>query len=528
MSSVRKSGSARAGTGSASSRRSKSPDENSGADTPSLRRAVQSRLLTDVFQACSGKSLEYAKCNDVSHKLAHTRPIRSDKLPGWKILIVDDHSMKIISSVVGMYDIMERKVTLVESLEKKRAPFHDQGAIYLLTPNEESVETLLEDFSSSPPLYGGAVFLFFLSRLPDSLLQRIKACRPLLKRVKCLQEINIDFLAKEERAFSLDMRDTFQSFYLRRGTSPLELKLAEKLVTVCATLNEYPHIRYKQSSAICTSLSNIFHLKMDEFVAQNSSWWYHGGPMKNQAAKRDRATLLLLDRADDALTPLLHDFNYQPMVHDLLTMDGDRITYSADAEDGPKAKDVLLDEKDSVWVELRGKHIAGVIETLSDRIREIMNSSTGSSLGKKNQGNMTLSQMATAMKALPEYQEVMSKLSQHMHLAHECMSAFRTQNLIEVSELEQTAATGKSDEGRTPKMADIVDSAERFMMSMKNVQDRLRLLLVLTISQGGLRQQDRRRLMNVAELSRQDIKTLNSLEVLGLATLSSSEKKTLA
>lgn len=435
--------------------------------------------------------------------------------------------MKIISSVVGMYDIMERKVTLVESLEKKRAPFRDQGAIYLLSPTEESVDLLIQDFSSSSPLYGGAVFLFFVSGLSNLLLDKIKGCRPLLKRVKCLQEVNIDFLANEQRAFSLDMRNTFQYFYLRRGASPLEIKLAEKLVTVCATLNEYPHIRYKQSSAICTSLSNIFHLKMDEFVSQNPSWWYHGGPMKNQAANRDRGVLLLLDRADDALTPLLHDFNYQPMVHDLLTMEGDRITYQADADDGPKAKDVLLDEKDSVWVELRGKHIAAVIETLSDRIRDIMNSATGSTLGKKNQGNMSLSQMAAAMKALPEYQEVMSKLSQHMHLAHECMSVFRNQNLMNVSELEQNAATGKDDDGRTPKMADIVDSAERLMMSLRNVKDRLRLILVLTIALGGLRPQDRRRLMNVAELSRQDIKTLNSLEVLGLATMSSSDKKSL-
>jgi syntaxin-binding protein 1 len=228
---------------------------------------------------------------------------------------------------------MERKVTLVESLEKKRAPFRDQGAIYLLSPTEESVDLLIQDFSSSSPLYGGAVFLFFVSGLSNLLLDKIKGCRPLLKRVKCLQEVNIDFLANEQRAFSLDMRNTFQYFYLRRGASPLEIKLAEKLVTVCATLNEYPHIRYKQSSAICTSLSNIFHLKMDEFVSQNPSWWYHGGPMKNQAANRDRGVLLLLDRADDALTPLLHDFNYQPMVHDLLTMEGDRITYQADADE---------------------------------------------------------------------------------------------------------------------------------------------------------------------------------------------------
>lgn len=445
--------------------------------------------------------------------------------------MVDEHSMRVISSAVGMYDIMEKKITLVESLDKKRAPFPDMGAIYLLEPTEASVRKMLDDYKDGKPLYGNGVFLYFLGRLNDRLLSEIKQCRPLLKRLKALSEININFLAKEERAFLLDMRDSFASFYLRRGNSPIELVIAEKLVTVCATLNEYPHIRYKQSSGICTSLASVFHLKMDEFVSQNPTWWYHGGPQKNQAAKRERATLLLLDRADDCLTPLMHDFTYQAMVHDLLKMDGDRITYQSETADDPtktEAKDVLLDERDSIWVELRGEHIAKVIETLSGRIREIMNSSTGKTLGKKSgQGNMSLSQMATALKALPEYREVMSKLSQHMHLAHECMDVFRKANLLDLSEFEQTLATAKDEDGRNPKLADMIDKAENLLTSMSDTKDKMRLILILTISQGGLRQQDRRRLMTAADLSRQDMRTINSLEIMGLSTLAASDKKRL-
>ena len=59
--------------------------------------------------------------------------------PGWKIMIVDDESMRVISAAVGMYDIMERKVTLVESIDKKRAPFKDMSAIYVLAPTGESI-----------------------------------------------------------------------------------------------------------------------------------------------------------------------------------------------------------------------------------------------------------------------------------------------------------------------------------------------------------------------------------------------------
>mmetsp|Transcript_19141 Transcript_19141/g.24630 ORF Transcript_19141/g.24630 Transcript_19141/m.24630 type:complete len:678 (-) Transcript_19141:670-2703(-) len=487
-------------------RPSKSSTEKSTGEQLGLRQLVQKRILEDVFQQAG------------------------EKHPGWKVLIVDEPSMKVLSAAVGMYDIMERKVTIVENLDKKRAPFPDMGAIYLLDPNPASISKMIEDFSGPTALYGDAVFVYLLGRLSNELLDQIKNCRHLLKRIKGLVEINVDFLAKEERAFTLDMRDAFTSFYLRKSGNSVENKIADRLVTVCATLNEYPHIRYKQTSASSTKIANLFKRKMDDFVAQNSTWWYHGGPSKSSSgsAKRDRGVLLLLDRADDCLTPLMHDFTYQSMVHDLLKMDGDRITFQMEAADDAnetEAKDVLLDERDKLWVELRGKHIAAVIETLSSRIRDIMSSNTGSNLSGGG-GNMSLSQMASALKALPEYREVMSKLSQHMHLSHECMDVFRRESLIDLSELEQTLATGKDDEGGSPKLSDLIDQVDDFLIRIKTAKDRLRLILITTISQGGLRSQDRRRLMNSAELTRKDIRTLNSLELLGLNIFSSSAADT--
>ena len=452
-----------------------------------------------------------------------------EKDPGWKILIVDEHAMRVISSAVGMYDIMERKVTLVESLEKKRAPFPDMAAIYVLEPSIKSVRTLISDFSSKP-LYGKSVFLFFLGRLSDPLLNEIKACTQLVRRVKSLLEVNIDFLAREERAFTFALpSDTFAAIYLRQNQTPVEVDIAQKLVTVCGSMNEYPHIRYKTDSAVCTSLASVFKLKMDEFVAQNPQWWYHGGPNKTQsAAMKERATLLLLDRAEDLLSPLMHDFTYQSMVHDLIPMEGDRITVaSGEAESSKDAtKDVLLDEKDNVWVELRGKHIAAVIETLSTRIRDIMNSGTGSALaGSSNAGTLSLSQMAAALKALPEYQEVLSKLSQHMHLSHQCMDKFTSQQLLGLAEIEQTLATGKDEDGKSPKIADVMEQVESELTKMRNMKDKIRLILICIISCNGLRTQDKRRLYAAAELSAKDTRVLQeSLDVLGLQVYNDNDK----
>ena len=104
---------------------------------------------------------------------------------------------------------------------------------------------------------------------------------------------------------------------------------------------------------------------------------------------------------------------------------------------------------------------------------------------------------------------------------------FRQANLLNLSELEQTLATGKDEEGNTPKTSDIMDQVEAALARMKNPTDRLRLLLIATISQGGLRSSDRRLLMNAADLDREHTRTLNSLEMMGLSIFSTTEKNNL-
>jgi len=448
------------------------------------------------------------------------------------VLIVDEASTRIISSCVGMYRLMESRINLVEDLTKKRAPYRQSAPIYFLTPTLDSVNRLIEDWTPSKkkqPLYADTIFLYFTKTLPDDLLQKIKACKPLVKRLKVFNEVNIDFIASEVRAFHFDMEASFAPLY-RKNPTPSEDTLSifssitSKLVTLCASLNEYPHIRYRTSSPIASNLANHFHQKLTEYIGSNETWWYHGDA---EHTERGRATLLLLSRADDCLSPLLHEFTYQAMVYDLLDVDHEKITYSAEMAGSvdPEGnavdtidKDALLNDDDELWVELRGKHIADVIQILSGRIREIVNSSTGVALsanGTKAKA-LSLSQMSNALRALPEYREVMSKLTQHMNMAHRCMDIFNAENLIDLSELEQTLATGKTEEGNDPRVADMVDQVESALGEAKNILARFRLLAIFIVSQDGLRPEDEERLMNAARLDPFYRKALQNLEILDI------------
>lgn len=145
-----------------------------------------------------------------------------------------------------------------------------------------------------------------------------------------------------------------------------------------------------------------------------------------------------------------------------------------------------------------------------------MDSDSGAKLQKDSGKSMTLSQMASALKSLPEYREVMSKLSQHMHISHQCMSCFNKQGLLDISELEQTLATGITDEGKTPRTSDLMKEVETNLVQMKSIEA-ARLIAIVIISQNGLAPGDMERLFDAAQLSPSEKNLLHNLEYLGVS-----------
>ena len=63
--------------------------------------------------------------------------------------------------------------------------------------------------------------------------------------------------------------------------------------------------------------------------------------------RRQRPTLLLLERSFDVVSPLLHEYTYQAMVHDLLPVHDDRYTYRYVGNNSQTiSKEVLLNDSD--------------------------------------------------------------------------------------------------------------------------------------------------------------------------------------
>ncbi|KAG5518740.1 hypothetical protein PMAC_002709 [Pneumocystis sp. 'macacae'] len=446
--------------------------------------------------------------------ISSIRNIRSNTT--WKIVIVDNESSTIINNVMSLNDFLEENVTSVEFVEQKREPNPALEAIYFVTPKMDTIKCILHDISNKEQMYI-AVHLFFTSGLNNKLAKKLSEFSHVTP-IKTIAELYVDFYPLESKIISFSNSFSFLTLYNLSCADLIQSEIsniAKRLTSVCITLEEYPIIRYYSHSSskssnpdLCSKIANSLQDHLDNYKRLNTKF--------PPESSRPRSVLFVVDRTFDVCAPIVHEFTYQAMVNDLLPIkNGKNYKYKIDNSEKTETKDVVLEESDSIWAEMRHLHIRDVINKLMEEFNKFYIENSNFTDQKKA---TTVNDMKNMLYNLSGFKEKKSKYSLHISMAHECMKVFEDHKLSVVGIIEQNCATGLTSTGKIPKtiLEEMIPLLDDSSFSKTN---KIRLILLYIIYNNGLFEGDLVKLSRHSNLSPKDITVLRNLDCLGVRVI---------
>ncbi|KAJ2559493.1 syntaxin binding protein 1, partial [Coemansia sp. RSA 1836] len=196
----------------------------------------------------------------------------------WRVVVVDQPSLKIISTVLKMPAILEQNVLAVQLITKNRQPYPDVDAVYVLVPCAKSIAHVVGDFTPTLDTPQRSKYarahLFFTGALPDHLFSQLSASVA-APYIKGIAELYIEYNPIESRVFLTTPSE--QPFYTLYSPNAPDLRdrdleaSADRLLSVVASLGVHPYVRYYRPPGSATSpaegMANRLQSKLDDYYA---------------------------------------------------------------------------------------------------------------------------------------------------------------------------------------------------------------------------------------------------------------------
>ncbi|XP_028114014.1 SNARE-interacting protein KEULE-like isoform X3 [Camellia sinensis] len=428
---------------------------------------------------------------------------------------MDKVTIKILSYSCKMADVTEEGVSLVEDIYRRRQPLPTMDAIYFIQPTKENVNMFLSDMTGRAALYKKA-FIFFSSPVPRELVNHIKKDGSVLPRIGALREMNLEYFAIDSQGFITDNVMALEDLFgdeesTRKGDACLNM-MATRIATAFASLREFPLVRYHAAKSLDPTTMTTFR----DLIPTKLAAGVWNCLMKYKAdlpnfPQTETCELLIVDRSVDQIAPVIHEWTYDAMCHDLLNMDGNKYVHEIPGKAGgvPEKKEVLLEDHDPIWLELRHAHIADASERLHEKMISFVSRNKAAQIhhGSRDGGEISTRDLQKMVQALPQYSEQIDKLSLHVDIAGKINNIVKEMGLKELGQLEQDLVFG--DAGTK----DVIN----FLRTNQDVtrENKLRLLMIYAACYPEKFEDDKiTKLMELARLPPEDMNAVNNMRLL--------------
>jgi vacuolar protein sorting-associated protein 45 len=271
-------------------------------------------------------------------------------------------------------------------------------AVYFLRPTAENVRLLQKEFKE--PKYG-EYHVFFSNLTRDGHIQALAESDE-HEVVQQVQEYYADFLAIHQEIFTLNVPSV-----VGLGGDVWDQAVFDRIHQgVCAmllALKRRPQVRFQHNSERAMRIAESVVVSMDTEGELFSFRRADAPPL-----------LLVLDRVDDPVTPLLNQWTYQAMVHELIGISNNRVDLRGRPAIPKELEQIVLSaEQDSFYAKnlfLNYGDLAENVKALLDAFQAKTNSSKSIS---------SIADMQAFVESYPEFRKLSGDVSKHVTLLGE-------------------------------------------------------------------------------------------------------------
>lgn len=384
-------------------------------------------------------------------------------ISGMKILILDSATVSIVSVAYSQSELLQKEVFLVEfvdSISMSKEPMSHLKAVYFLRPTSENIQLMRRQLAK--PRFG-EYHLFFSNMLKDTQLH-ILADSDEHEVVRQVQEFFADFVALDPFHFTLNMASNHM-YMLPAVVDPSSLlhfceRVVDGIAALFLALKRRPVIRYSRTSDISKRIAQ----EAAKLMYQQESGLFD--------FRRTEVTplLLVIDRRDDPVTPLLNQWTYQAMVHELIGIQDNKVDLRNIGKFPKDQEEVVLSSEQDAFFK------ANMYENFGDigmNIKRMVDDFQ--QIAKSNQNIQTVEDMAKFVDNYPQYRKMHGNVSKHVTLVTEMSKIVEERKLMLVSEVEQELACNGGQGAAFEAVTNLLNND-----SVSDI-DRLRLVMLYAL-----------------------------------------------
>ena len=425
------------------------------------------------------------------------------------VLIVDEGTLSLLEPMVRVNDLTKAGIPLIEKLSKDkiRQPLPKMHAVYVVQPTTESANLIKADWDANPKMYNSCS-IFCTKEVSGTFTAELQASTRLRRKMNKILQVNLDIVCNSEQSYVLHSEfqkpdpsnDEWTSLERLFGGSVPALasavsanSIAMGVLSVFSYLGDRPQIRYQSGSRVADLVSSCIANRIESVLGKGSS--------ENERSAT-RSTILVLDRSIDVITPLLHHFTYESMLHDFLPINDEMEVYEkyesvlAVRYKDP-TKQTIFNAENAAWLEYKSQHVDALRPKVATELKDVIKNSAVTKIHPEVRKNkeVTLQQLGDGIRDLPAFQLKVKTLNLHLEMLILLREQMESEHVVDIALAEQNFTTGEiantEEHSVTPITRKQAWGQLRDILTISSGGDglllsKLRIVLIFTITQAGL------------------------------------------